>query len=90
MKRPCNITLASLLTVEEENEPKYTKKRRMTIGNKWEVKDLPEMPYLYLKEKTSVVVLNDGAQNIANRIVKAAKDINCIGEYDDGKVRFGQ
>mmetsp|Transcript_1953 Transcript_1953/g.3559 ORF Transcript_1953/g.3559 Transcript_1953/m.3559 type:complete len:379 (+) Transcript_1953:353-1489(+) len=87
MKRPCNITLASLLTVEEENEPKYTKKRRMTIGNKWEVKDLPEMPYLYLKEKTSVVVLNDGAQNIANRIVKAAKDINCIGEYDDGKAK---
>jgi hypothetical protein len=89
MKRPGNIALASYLSIEEEKEPKCAKKRRLTsIGNKWEVNDLPEMPYLYLKEKTSVVVLNDGPQNIANRIVKVAKNMNCIAEYDEIKVRF--
>jgi hypothetical protein len=91
MKRPGNLALASILTMDHDETkmtPSCAKKRRLLNGSKWDVKDLPEMPYLYLKEKTSTVILNDSPQEIASRIVNAAKDMNCIGEYDDIMVRL--
>uniref|UniRef100_A0A7S3V480 PUL domain-containing protein n=1 Tax=Chaetoceros debilis TaxID=122233 RepID=A0A7S3V480_9STRA len=82
MKRPAS--LASTISIDNaEGIATQPVKRRRTIGNKWTVFDPPTLPYLYLKEKTSAVVLNDSPQEIANRIVATAKGINCIGEYDD-------
>lgn len=85
MKRPAS--LASTISIDNaEGIATQPVKRRRTIGNKWTVFDPPTLPYLYLKEKTSAVVLNDSPQEIANRIVATAKGINCIGEYDDVRV----
>jgi hypothetical protein len=81
--------LASTLSMDNNQEGVSllsSKRRRLNIGSSWMVKELPEMPYLYLKEKTSVVVLNDSPQHIANRIVESAKAMNCIGEYNSSTV----
>ncbi len=81
--------LASTLSMDNNHEgiaSLSSKRRRLNISSRWLVTDLPEMPYLYLKEKTSVVVLNDSPQLIANRIVDCAKALDCIGEYSSSKV----
>ena len=88
MKRPI-LALAATLSIDNNEEgitPIPPKRRRLSISSNWIVNELPEMPYLYLKEKTSVVVLNDSPQNIANRIVESAKGMHCIGEYDTANV----
>lgn len=85
MKRPSPIALASVLSIdnnEHGNEliEKPTKRCRFSIDFNWTVSVLPEMPYFYLKEKTSVVIFKDSPQEIANRIIESAKEMNCIGE----------
>ena len=93
MKRP---NLASTLSIdhnEEDISPLPAKRRRIRIVDvQWTVTvhEVPKMPYLYLKEKTSVVVLNDSPQLIANRIVESAKAMNCVGEYNSSTVRCVQ
>jgi hypothetical protein len=90
MKRPSSIALiATSLSLDNNDtdiDPFPSKRRRVTIDSKWILRELPEMPYLYLKEKTATVVLNDSPQQIANRIVECARSMNCFGEYNSAKV----
>jgi len=89
MKRPSSIALATSLSLDNNDaaiNPFPSKRRRVTIDSKWILRELPEMPYLYLKEKTATVVLNDSPQQIANRIVECARSMNCFGEYNSAKV----
>ncbi len=88
MKRPAN--LASTISIDNaEGIATIPLKRRKLVANStWMVDDPPELPYLYLKEKTSVVVFNDSPQLIANRIVSAAKGMNIVGKYQDAEVCY--
>ena len=90
MKRPANIALLATTLSMDNNDaaktPLISKRRRLAVNSDWILRELPEMPYLYLKEKTATVVLNDNAQQIANRIVESARSMNCYGEYDSAKV----
>ena len=91
MKRPSSIALATSLSLDNNDaamNPFPSKRRRFTIDSEWILRELPEMPYLYLKEKTATVVLNDSPQQIANRIVESARSMNCFGEYNSAKVRL--
>ncbi len=88
MKRPMLISALSMDNDGESIAPLSSKRRRLNYGFNWKVGELPEMPYLYLREKTSVILLNDSPQKVADRIVSSAKAMNCIGEFDDSKVRL--
>lgn len=87
-------SLSSILSIDnhfdetdQENIGNFTTKRRkLNVDSKWELKDLPELPFLYLKEKTSVVVLNANPQDIATRIVDCAKSLSAYGHYNGEKV----
>jgi len=90
MKRPSSIALATSLSLDNNDaamNPFPSKRRRFTIDSEWILRELPEMPYLYLKEKTATVVLNDSPQQIANRIVESARSMNCFGEYNSAKAK---
>ena len=89
-------SLASILSIDNHNDEtsqesfqtSSNKRRRLNVDSKWELKDLPELPFLYLKEKTSVVVLNANPQDIATRIVDCAKSLSAYGQYNGEKVSF--
>jgi hypothetical protein len=70
------------------SSPPLLKRRKLnkTCNSNWKLQDLPELPFLYLKEKTSVVVLNENPQLIASRIVDCATSLNVYGQYDGEKV----
>lgn len=91
LERPNNLGIISLAESLSRDNNGYihnnSKRRRIRNDTNWTVRDLPEIPYLYLKEKTSVVVLNDSPQSIANRIVESAKSLSCMGEYDGEKAK---
>jgi hypothetical protein len=90
MKRPNLASTLSIDNNEEDISPLPAKRRRIRIVDvQWTVTvhEVPKMPYLYLKEKTSVVVLNDSPQLIANRIVESAKAMNCVGEYNSSTAK---
>ncbi len=64
------------------------------IDSKWElnIEQIPELPFLYLKERTSVVVVDENpqrAQLIASNIVQCAKKIHAYGQYSTEKVSSG-
>jgi hypothetical protein len=91
MKRPSNMALAVSLSMDNNDaaiNPLPSKRRRLGVDSEWILRELPEMPYLYLKEKTATVVLNENAQHIANRIVESAQSMNCFGEYNCEKVSW--
>lgn len=88
-------SLASLLSVDYNSQNTLSgpvdsnanvKKRKLNIDSKWNIKEVPELPFLYLKEKTSVVILNEHPQEVAERIVNCAKSLNAYGQYDGDKV----
>lgn len=64
-----------------------TKRRKVSVDSAWDLGDLPELPYLYLKEKTSVVVMNEEPQTIATRILECAKILCASGQYNGAKAR---
>lgn len=95
-------SLASLLSIDNHHHddnvhlssPPY-KKQKKTRSNKiidsqWtlSVDDVPDLPFLYLKEKTSVVIMNQHPNDVAVRIVECAKLMNAYGQYDCQKVSF--
>jgi hypothetical protein len=71
------------------SSPPLLKRRKLnkTCNSNWKLQDLPELPFLYLKEKTSVVVLNENPQLIASRIVDCATSLNVYGQYDGEKAK---
>lgn len=87
MKRPMLISALSMDNDGGSIAPLSSKRRRLNYSFNWKVGELPEMPYLYAREKTSVIVLNDSPQKVADRIVSSAKAMNCIGEFDDSKAK---
>lgn len=88
-------SLSSILSIDnhsdETNQESIgnlsAKRRKLNVDSKWELKDLPELPFLYLKEKTSVVVLNANPQDIASRIVDCAKSLSAYGHYNGEKAK---
>lgn len=83
-------SLASTLSIDNEKSDGSdilpTKRRKVNVDSEWELTDLPELPFLYLKEKTSVVILNQIPQDIASRVVECAKSISAYGQYNGEKV----
>lgn len=63
-----------------------SKQSQRPIDAKWTLKEVPELPFLYLKEKTSVVVINEDPQDVASRVVECAKEVGAFGEYNGDKV----
>ncbi len=87
-KVPSTLTSASAVM----SSPPY-KKQKQTRSNKiidsqWilSVDNVPDLPFLYLKEKTSVVIMNQHPNDVAARIVDCAKLMNAYGQYDCQKV----
>lgn len=94
-------SLASLLSIDnnsnlsssdndlfETKTSSTNKRRKLTlVDSQWTLKDVPELPFLYLKEKTSVVVLNENPQSIAARIVQCAKSLSAFGQYNGEKAK---
>ena len=89
-------SLASLLSLDNNNvdDIQHTtgsstlpsKRRKLNIDTSWDLKEVPELPFLYLKERTSVIVLNENPQHIASRIVDCAKTLSAYGQYNGEKV----
>jgi len=89
-KRPLN--LASSLSLDNnctDIDPLPTKRRKVSVDSSWDLKEVPELPYLYLKEKTSVVVMNENPQDIATRIVHCAKGLSIYG-YNSCSIHVSQ
>ena len=89
-------SLASTLSIDNNDDATIStrdssgsnKRRKLRFDSKWtlQIDQIPELPFLYLREKTSVVVLNQNPQDIANRIVDCSQSLNIIGHYDGHRV----
>ena len=63
------------------------KKHNSPEWNLGEYNSLPEIPLLYIREKTSSVILNKTPGEVSRRIVLGAKLMSATGNYDDMQVR---
>jgi len=88
-KRP--LSLEDSLSVDK---PSYSANKDATSARKryrrgatyaWNVIELPSIPHFYIKEKTSVAVMNTKPQCVADRIVQCAKLLSVDCDYDDEK-----
>ena len=57
-----------------------------STGSAWKVSDLPELPYMYLLERTNVYV-ECSAQEVADRISECMRAESIAVTLDDDKVR---
>ena len=80
-----NTNLSSSSSSSKRHKPNINT-NKVVVDSKWILKEVPELPFLYLKEKTSVVILNDNPQDVASRIVECAKSHSAFGEYNGDKV----
>mmetsp|Transcript_9144 Transcript_9144/g.11439 ORF Transcript_9144/g.11439 Transcript_9144/m.11439 type:complete len:449 (-) Transcript_9144:136-1482(-) len=81
-------TIPSKPTMNMNMNSNSNKRRKVvSIDSEWKLKEVPELPFLYLKERTSVVVMNDEPQRIASRIVQCAKKMNAYGQYCTTKAK---
>jgi len=88
-KRP--LSLEESLSVhksriyDETDKGDKKKQKRENISKKWNVVDLPIIPDLYIKLKTSCAIINDEPKSVANRIFEYAKAMSAVGFYEDDK-----
>jgi len=61
------------------------KRYRRGVTSTWNIIQLPTIPDFYIKEKTSVAVMNAKPQCVADRIVQCAKVLSADCYYDDQK-----
>jgi len=88
-KRP--LSLEDSLSIDKPSYSTNTdaasvrKRYRRGVTSTWNVIELPSIPHFYIKEKTSVAVMNTKPQCVADRIVQCAKLLSADCDYDDRK-----
>jgi len=61
------------------------KKQKREMTSAWNVSELPTIPDLYIKLKTTCAIFDDSPKTVADRIVECAKVMSAVGLYDDEK-----
>lgn len=89
--RCCNkrsLSLEEFLSFDKPCKDDFVsirKRSRRGIISTWNVNMLPTIPNYYIKEKTSVAVINSKPQCVADRIVQCAKNLLADYVYNDQK-----
>lgn len=88
-KRP--LSLEDYISVDKpysgvnKDSSSALKKYRRGMTSTWNVIELPTIPHFYIKEKTSVAVMNVEPQCVADRIAQCARLLSADCYYDDQK-----
>jgi hypothetical protein len=84
VKRP--QSLVNFLSIDHPSSNNSNKRQKRAIDSKWNVENVPELPCLHMKEKTSVTLFDANIKTICEKIVDSAKALSAYGQYYDEKV----
>ena len=84
VKRP--PSLVDSLSIDYPSSNTSNKRQKIALDTKWKVHDVPVLPCLYTKERTSITLLDANVETVCQKIVDSAKALSVYGQYYDEKV----